>query len=224
MFRTLSGLRAPDLRIRPADFSEQWDHLLDEVIKGGEEDLWQATHPFPPMRMKAMSLFWDSDCAALPAGRATAQVPLHTVDEEVKRILSTIDPLAREHHDADPLLEDLLLWGGLIMAHADGAPRRATLDELVRAAPAAVHTDPGDPEARQARFRACLERRHRRLKPLEIHRLLTGFLRVAHAKGEITAAESDAFRALGALLGVEAHACDVVRARFLDDAGKARDG
>lgn len=225
MFRTLSGLADPGLRIRPEDFSEQWDHLLDEVMKGGEDDLWQATHPYPPMRMKAMSLFWASDCAALPAGRETRNIPLRAVDDEVRRILATIDPLARERDGSDPLLEDLLLWGGLVIAHADGQPQRAALDELGRVAPAVLTSaEAQTAEDRVERFSACLARRHKRLKPLEIHRVLTGLLRVAYATGEMSEAEMQAFCQLGGLLGVEAHACEVVRARYLDEQGKRTDG
>jgi hypothetical protein len=194
-------------------------------MKGGEEDLWQTTHPFPPMRIKAMALFWASDCAVLPAERETEGMTLRLVDDEVKRILATIDPVARERHDADPLLEDLLLWGGSIIAHADGPPHKATLDELGRVAPAAsTHARAEGAEERLASFRACLERRHRRLKPLEIHRVLKGLLRVAHAKGEMTEAEMKVFCDLGSLLGVEPHACEVVRARYLEELGKEQDG
>ncbi len=60
LFKTLSGLRIKGLSISPAEFAEQWEHLENEVIEGGASDHWQLTHPFPPLRMKAMMLFWAS--------------------------------------------------------------------------------------------------------------------------------------------------------------------
>ena len=60
LFKTLSGLRIKNLTINPAEFAEQWEHLENEVIEDGDSDHWQLTHPFPPLRMKAMMIFWDS--------------------------------------------------------------------------------------------------------------------------------------------------------------------
>jgi hypothetical protein len=42
------------------EFSEQWEQLEREVIEGGDDNHWQLTHPFPPLRMKAMIVFAES--------------------------------------------------------------------------------------------------------------------------------------------------------------------
>lgn len=68
MFKTLSGLGGTDLKIEPSDFTKQWDHLLEEVLSVGDGDYWQMTHPFPPLRMKAMSLYWDANDKPFSAG------------------------------------------------------------------------------------------------------------------------------------------------------------
>jgi hypothetical protein len=222
MFRTLSGLSLPGLAISPDDFSEQWDQLLAEVARGGEDDVWQSSHPFPPLRMKSMVLFWQCDTAALPAGRPDRGLTLEQVDEEVNRLLTTMDPLAREKHDAaDPLLEDLLLWGGLYVAFAGGAgdaPSVAQLKHLV----ASGAVDRGlelthDHEQFASNFQSAIGRRRKKLKALEINRLLKSMLHVGCAKGGLTDKEIAAFNRLGAILGIEERACDLVRERFLDE-------
>jgi len=139
LFRSLSGLSNPHLSIHPNDFSEQWDHLLAEVITHGSDDMWKTSHPYPPMRMKAMVMFWESDCPALPADRPVRDVPMAKVDEEVSRLLATLDPAARAQQGAgDPLLEDISLWATLTVVRAGDQIHAGMRNDLRQQMPAAM--------------------------------------------------------------------------------------
>lgn len=224
IFRSISGLATPGLKIHPEDFSEQWDHLLAEVIKGGDDDAWQHSHPFPPMRMKAIVLFWQSTAPALPAGRPGAGLSLQQVDEEVIRLLTTMDPVAREKHDsADPLLEDFLLWGGLYMTYAGGVRDEAAAARLkglvASGAMARGLAQTTDPAQFAQHIRDAIGRRHKKLRALEINRILKSMLHVGCANRRLTSAGKGAFKEVASILGIEAEACDVVCQKYYDDMG-----
>jgi len=224
MFRTLSGLSTPGLSIHPNDFSEQWDHLLTEVIETGDEDMWKTTHPFPPMRMKAMVRFWQSDSETLPKNREYQDAPVSQVDDEVARMLAAIDPLARSKSGAsDPLLEDVVLWAGLAVAHASEHANGAVLERLRKLVPVALAAHPSGDELSKAdcmaHLKQALASRSKRLRSTEIHRVLSSVLALG------TDAELQdgnpfwrAFLEVGKEFGVNESGCVVVRDRHQEAA------
>ena len=223
MFRTLSGLSIPDLKIGPDDFTEQWDHLMSEVAEGGDEDHWQMTHPFPPLRMKAMMLFWTSDSDLLAKSDNDASMTIAQADKQIQQLLATMDPLSRERRDmADPILEDFLLWGGLYIACANGKIIKSEIRQLkVVASEQKVHEaiEAGGVSKKlcKTRFTEAIDRRHERLKAMEINRILQGMLQIAFADGEIDSFEQEAFKELSGMLGIDATASDLVRERFIEE-------
>lgn len=213
MFKTLSGLNLPGLMIDAQAFSEQWDHLVAEVINcGANDEHWQLTHPFPPLRMKAMQLF------AASRGGTTAG----SSDVDVEKLLSMMDPRARENRDGvDPLLADFVLWGGIAVALASGDigehERRkllgiSTPENLERA----LTRNPSLDQALQ-NFQAALGRRHLQLKSLEIFRIAEALLHIAHADGEMEPAEKDCLARLLGIMGVGPDACELLMARYQKD-------
>ena len=214
VFRTLSGITLPSLRIDPTHFSKQWDHLLDEVIKQGADDTWETTHPFPPLRIKAMTLFWESDTEVLPP-RDGPKTSLATVDEEIARLLSTMDPQTRSSGDvADPLLEDVLMWAGMALTRCDPPPHPEVAAEFTRLVPSSVGADPSSHAGYLTHLQAALDRRAKRLSAGDINRIFKALLTIAYAKGSISEAELACLREIGALMGIAARGVEVVHERF----------
>lgn len=203
LFKTLSGLDLPGLAVEPEQFAGQWDELASEVIREGQGNFWMASHPFPPLRMKALLHFWSSDCAATlipgsPGGEAIA-----AVDEEVDALLATMDPLARnEGTGRDPLIEEFLLWGGMFIAAASGGVAESELqsirsltgadafEKLVGVGTAA------SPEVYRDRFLAVRRERRKPLSALELHRIFSGLVAIARADGRVDAEEIGPLRTL----------------------------
>ncbi|MGB0680301.1 MAG: M48 family metallopeptidase [Polyangiales bacterium] len=218
MFRTLSGLAVPGLSVHPDDFSEQWDHLLAEVIEGGADDMWQNTHPFPPMRMKALVLFWQSSTDLLPAERERKDMPLSEVDAQISRLLATLDPQVRARHGAaDPLLEDVLLWAGLAVAHAGGAVRSDIIERLRQLVPMAVAAHLTGAELSEAdclaHLKASLELRQKRLKAAEVYRILSAVLNLAPLAEKQEHPCGASFDQVASAFGIDTNGCAVVRER-----------
>ncbi len=222
LFRSLSGLGDQALTIRAEDFAAQWDQLYAEVTRGGEDDLWESTHPLPPLRMKAMLTFWRSDAPLLPRERPAPTRALGEADAEVERLLSIMDPQAREQGSRDPLLEDFYLWGGLCLVTSGGdvdEAGKATLEGMVTRGVVDRGLRAGDREAFIQNFRDALGRRRKRLRSLEMTRILKSVLTVGHAKGALSAEDVLAFNQLGEALGIAEHACDLIRERYLEETG-----
>jgi uncharacterized tellurite resistance protein B-like protein len=215
LFKTLSGLTLEGSGIQPAEFAAQWDHLEREVVEGGESDHWQLSHPFPPLRMKAMMLFWElGSSEELPAETTTGVE--RRADREVRRLLAMMDPLARSSVGSpDPMLADFFLWGGLFIAVANGRVEEPEIERLASITSRAQleHAIRGGiPESAACleRFDACISRRRQRLRALEIHRIIQGLLRVAAADGAVDPQETQALHTLANRLGIREEACDLL--------------
>ena len=66
LIKTLAGLSLGGARLKPSEITQQWESLLEEVMDEGATDLWEHSHPFPPLRIKALEAFWrDHSAGAL---------------------------------------------------------------------------------------------------------------------------------------------------------------
>lgn len=223
LFQSLSGLGLRNVEVDPVAFAAQWDVLAREVIETGGQDHWQLSHPFAPLRMKAMLLFHDSPCFAA-YGDPNAGDPgasLAAVDAEIGRLLAVMDPLAREdRRGGDPLVSDLVLFGSLAVALEDGPIDAAVANRLaeltsaasVEAARDAVHSR----EAALEQFAAALASRSQRLRATEIHRVLHGVLHAVASDRARAGKPSEMFERIAGLIGVGPDACALLVSRTLD--------
>ena len=120
LVKTLAGLSLDGMRLKPSEITAQWESLIEEVMDEGATDLWEHSHPFPPLRIKALESFWrDYKAGCTKNG-----------DAEIRRFLSIMDSSGSTHpgtSSEDSLLGRFLLWGGLFVGTADGP-----LDPAVR--------------------------------------------------------------------------------------------
>jgi hypothetical protein len=134
-----------------------------------------------------------------------------------------MDPLARESQDtSDPILADFFLWGGLCMAFAEGEPgdkELARIASITSEKKLQQATGGGGLDASQCMARYCetIERRHRKISAMEIHRIIDGLLQVAHVDENITEREIEALKQLAAQLGIKPDACDLLISNFLHE-------
>ena len=222
-FKTLCGVRVPEGSVDPRAFAAQWHELEKEIVDVGSGDHWQGSHPFPPLRMSAMMMYWDSLAARAVPERAVDTAAPDELETSIERLLMLMDPLAREDAQAaDPVLVEFLLWGGLAIALADGRLHETELARLREFLPAArlqaaVDEAAGSFAACLDRFRAAVSQRHGKLKAMEIHRIMEGLLQVVHADGTVDPKEVAGFKKLGELLGVGDRACELLMTRFTSD-------
>ena len=212
LFKTLSGLDLEGRSVSPSEFAAQWDHLVDEAQTEGARESWQMSHPLPPLRMKAMLLFWQ--------GRDD----LRETDAEVARLLALMDPLAgRAEGLMDPLLARFFFWGGLYIALAGGALDRQEQLRLQTVAPPGIDVgelvggDGFDAAGCLEKFRAAKQERRAKLSAVELHRIVQGLIDVASADGRVDDAEVGHLYDLGQVLGIGSRACDLLVAEYLKE-------
>jgi uncharacterized tellurite resistance protein B-like protein len=206
LFKTVSGLRI-DATVDPTRFADQWNHLEREVAVAGSREHWNMSHPFPPLRMKAMQLYWQS----LREGKHRAEV-----DREIDRCLAGMDPTAgNEDAMGDSLLSAFFFWGGLYVALADGVLHPSELERIASVAPAGV--DAASLVASGTSCEACLQhfcdavgQRRRKLSTVELHRILEGLIAVASADGQIDPSELRHLYRLCQALGLPPRACELL--------------
>ena len=213
LFKVASGIVSPAVAVAPDKLAGQWQKLVDEVIQEGDRTFHHFSHPFPPLRMRAMQMFWDA-WHEPESGRAEA---IRRADDTIDRMLATMDPAVTDDRLGDPMLSGHFFWGGLYLATRDGDELQDIEHaRLASVAPAGIDVGAAATEAAAApeqcreRFAAVSRDRRRKLTAVEIHRIIFGLLDVAAADGVISEAELAGVRELGGLLGVPPHACDLV--------------
>ena len=208
LFKSLSGLSLKGHRIDPHEFAAQWDELAAEMARDAADESWRSFHPFPPLRMKALLLFWNSDGARRVASGETTPA-LTEADRSLERWLAMMDPLARGTGSGadDPMLSDFLLWGGLYVATANGVVTPAEVRNLcevvgqepVERALAEVETDA---DRCREQFLIAKSGRRRKLRALEMHTIFTALAAVARADGLVDEPERQALHDLAQDCGV----------------------
>jgi hypothetical protein len=215
LFKVASGIVSASVAAGPERFAAQWQQLVEEVVKEGDRDFHQFSHPFPPLRMQAMQLFWDASQA--DDGGQTAW---RTANDAVERMLATMDPAASTDRLGDPLLSGQFFWGGLYLAVGGESLPPLQRDRLATVAPDGIDVDAAIAEARQGpeacrdRFVEALRARRRKFNALEVHRIIYGILDVASADGSLQEHDLVSLRELADLLGVSGQACDLVVSQY----------
>jgi Zn-dependent protease with chaperone function len=204
MFKTISGLGIPGLTVAPAELAQQWEHLVDEMLDDGRRELWQLSHPLPPLRMKALMTFWQ-----MGAGAAA--------DAEVQSLLALMDASAAPGaRGEDPYLARFVFWGGIYVALADGAPTDEQRMRLRKLAPSGIRIDSvllGDGSASEValeRFREAQRTRRAKLSAGELHRIITGLIDMAGRDGRVTQGELDRLHRLGKEINLTSQAMDLM--------------
>ena len=217
LFKVASGIVSPAVAVVPDRFAGQWQRLIDAVIQEGDRDFHHLSHPFPPLRMRAMQLFWN---ARREPG--TARDPaIKAADDAIDRMLATMDPASASDRIGDPLLSGHLFWGGLYVVTGEPGPLHETeRSRLGSIAPTGISIDTAAEEARGApdrcreRFAAAFRDRQRRHSALELHRIIFGLLDVAAADGDVSEVERRRLHELTDVLGIPANACDLVMEHY----------
>jgi hypothetical protein len=89
LFKLASGLSGRTIRFKLADFLSQVDHMQEEDADpgvGASSEDWFSTHPFSPLRVKALELFHRSELVS-SSGESIAQLEMG-----VQKLMSLMEP------------------------------------------------------------------------------------------------------------------------------------
>jgi Zn-dependent protease with chaperone function len=211
LFKTVSGLNLPGLQVEPADFAAQWEHLANEVLDDGRRDHWQLSHPFPPLRMKALMSF-------------ARRGPGNDADAEAQRLLALMDPSSNPRKDADdPLLARFVFWGGAYVATAHGALTQEARLRLSQVAPEGMGINDLMQDIGAVsgfalqRFQEARRTRRAKLSASELHRITAGIIDMVKVGGAVSHGQVARLRQLGQELGIAAQAMDLMISKRLEE-------
>lgn len=118
LFKLASGLGGNTVEFSLDDFLEQLDDMQVEDAEPGQgaprED-WFSTHPFSPLRVKALQFFHES-VMAKPGGISVADL-----ESRVQGLMGFMEPSYLEGRtEVSENMRRLLFAGGIVVANADG--------------------------------------------------------------------------------------------------------
>ena len=220
-FKLTSGLSQPAYLNHAREHAEQLAAVASDEIESSEAD-WLSTHPYSPLRVKALDLFARSDAFHGIMGRSPAEARFHRflgksgvllakaeLEREVGSLMRMMDPsFLSDELDVAVATRELLALAGMAIALADGQVTRGEREALgslvgkrgvVDSAADLLALSPEDHDARMASLAQSLSSH---LSPLGRKRLVEDLIVVALADRHLARAELDVAMKVAARLGV----------------------
>lgn len=221
LIKIASGLGGSVLRFSMTDYIAQMSELQKLSPSGADAADWYASHPFSPLRVAALNEFWGSALAPAEAG-AGPRRPHVELEDRVETLLRAMEPVAPAGDP--PAVRDLLLWGGLAVAAADGkvldsekaSLRQAVGDAAIEGALAALRAAGNEPAATAllrerlaAAAKACAS-----LPSPDRHALIQRLVVIARADLDLAPQELAGLRGTAEAIGLDPGFVDKIIALF----------
>lgn len=120
LFKLASGLTGSVVNFDLDDFLLQVDDMQsfdEEPGQGAPQGDWFSTHPFSPLRVKALRLFFNSELMS----KDTGAMKRDDLDIGVQRLMSLMEPSYLDAKtEAAIAMRHLLFSGSIVVAHAGG--------------------------------------------------------------------------------------------------------
>jgi uncharacterized tellurite resistance protein B-like protein len=220
-FKLTSGLSAAHYLQHADDCARQLAELEAQQIESTEQD-WFSTHPYSPLRVKALDLFARSDTFHRLRGRSGSDAAFHSLlgksgkplpeaelEQEVTRIMKLMDPsFLGSEGDERSATREFLALAGLAVACADGklvASEERALKKIIGkrgVLPDATGLRELSGEAQEERIRQLARELSQRLSPFRRRKLIEDLVAVALADRKLAKQELEVLRAAASLLDV----------------------
>jgi tellurite resistance protein len=200
LFKLASGLTSKTIQFQLDDFLAQIDQMQIEDAEpgaGAPKEDWFSTHPFSPLRVKALTLFDRSD---LVRSGGSSREELET---GVQRLMSLMEPNYLEGQtNVAESMRRLLFAGALAVAHADGEVSPAEIEIFE----GFFGTDAFSESLDIASLTASLPERIEQVKEVasttQAMQVLRDLCIVARAEGHLKPAEREVLDAIAEGLGI----------------------
>jgi uncharacterized tellurite resistance protein B-like protein len=222
-FKLTSGLSNNKYLRHAAQCAEQFAAVTAEKMESSEGD-WFSTHPYSPLRIKALDLFSRSETYHSLLGRRGSDARFHRLlgksgqalteaelEREIAGIMQLMDPsFLRNDKPSNALVREFLALAGVEVALADGTIQRGEkkmLGKLVgrrgllEDAAAVLELSPEEHARRMSELADALLIE---LSPVRRQKLVEDLVAIALADRELLQAELDAVAHAASLLGVSA--------------------
>lgn len=233
-FKLTSGLTKQSYLGHARAHAEQLAAVTSAELGSSEAD-WFATHPYSPLRVKALDLFARSETYHGLMGRSAADARFHRLlgksgallsEAELEREVSGLMKLMNPSFLSDDLdvvvtTRELIALAGMAVALADGQVTRDEREALGKLVGKRGIVDKAaellalSPAEHQARLELVADRLSRHLSPLACRKVIEDLIVVALADRELLRAELDVVVGVAARLGVPAEEVERTLVRVL---------
>lgn len=189
LFKLASGLQLERVQVDITAFLEQAGELERETERLGRADGdprsdWFASHPFSPLRLRAAQLYTRS-IAVTPGG-----ISVDALEAQIDDLMSIMRPsYLQERSDVAEAMRRLLFAGGVAVAAAGTGVSEAKLRALEDLLGSGSLPPRVEPERIIAELPPRIERVREIVPTLRRIQLCRDLCLIAHADGEISAAE-----------------------------------
>ena len=189
LFKLASGLTGGRIRVRTDQFLAQVGDLRQEAEAQATADEsprtdWFATHPFSPLRLKAIELCATSEIMA-PGGMTR-----DALEAQVEQLMGLMDPsYLKERSDVAEARRRLLFAGGIAVASAMGTIDAEGVAELERLLGLGSVPPGVDPEAVIADLPSRIDSVRKSVPPLRRIQVIRDLCLIARADGRTAEAE-----------------------------------
>lgn len=209
-FKLSSGLGQPRYLKNTREAVTQLAALAEEDIERCEDD-WFSTHPYSPLRLRAIDLFARSTTYAKLSGTGQGSVSERDMEREVASIMELMNPSCLSERLASGAeIRELLVLAGVAVAMADAKVKKSEVDLLDRLAKGldVKAAFAADPEKAEARLRELAARLKVMLPLLRRQKIVEDLVSIALADGSVAPEEHETLSAIAELLDVDAFFVD----------------
>ncbi|ETN95908.1 M48 family metallopeptidase [Zhouia amylolytica] len=121
-FKLSSGVTTDSLAFQLNEYIQQFVDL-EKVLNDSDHDPsdWYTTHPFSPLRIKALELFNKSETYKLFKPEVVGEITEEEMEAEIKRIMSLMEPEDLENASEHSVkIQRFMFLGGYMISKADG--------------------------------------------------------------------------------------------------------
>jgi uncharacterized tellurite resistance protein B-like protein len=201
------GLTEPLVQFNTDDYVSQMRDIRELSQSVHDVQDWYSSHPFNPLRVVALNLFWESDLLTELLGLSPATMSAKEADERIDGLLKFMEPeLAGESKAAET---ECLLWGGYWVAASDrqvdstetASIRSMVGDETAAQAEQQMKASPDPLAYAKERFMTAAKK-CASLQPAERHSLVQKLIVVARADQQLKEEEKAVLREACIALGI----------------------
>lgn len=200
LFKLASGLTANTVKFDLDEFLRQVDDMqehADEPGKGAPEGDWFSTHPFSPLRVKALRLFFASN---LMDKNGTS---LDELDVGVQRLMSLMEPSYLDAKtDAAIAMRHLLFAGSVVVANAANGVSEKEIAAFEQFFEKGEYSDKLNPKRIEEQLPSRIERAKENCTETQCMQVIRDLCVIAMADGDVLDAETNVLNSIADGLGV----------------------
>jgi uncharacterized tellurite resistance protein B-like protein len=130
-FKLSSGITSGTLAFQLREYIDQFRDLKQEMAEGADPEDWFTTHPFSPLRLKALELFAQSATYQRLRGGSGGEISEEQMERDIRELLSMMEPsYLTENTQLAQVMREFVFLGGYLISAANGVIEESEVTAL----------------------------------------------------------------------------------------------